>query len=357
MAVWPFAQKSGVDTAVRGRLALSSLWTPSRDAPLKVTSGFVDDGGGVVSVVGGTMDISITPFRAIIQGASSGTQGAYPVVCDANEVVTLPNGGGADVQYTISAVVEDSTYDASGQQRARVIAYTTAGGPPAGVVSVLPLRLLNLRANVSAGTGGLVGGDLLADQRVFTVALGGIRRVLSTARPATPHLGQTIFESDTLNTMVWDGVGWRDVRRRFATQMRQNAGQSINSVVDTKVNLTVTDLNVGGMADLVNDRALVQKTGLYRAYGQTAFAPSGTAGTYRRCSLRVNGSQVVVGVPLDPNVAGGLPTIPHVSYCMSLNSGDYVELWCLQTNPGALATHADASYFSYLNLEWIGPNA
>lgn len=212
MAVWPFAQKPGVDTATRGRLALSSLWTPARDVPLKVTSGLINDGGGVVSVVAGTMNVQVTACRGIIQGTVSAAQGGYPVVIDATETITLPNGGGSDTPYTIAILVEDSAFDLSGQQRARVVAYPTAGGPPTGS-GVIPLRSINLRAGVSAGSGGLLVGDLGTDLRLYTVAIGGILPALSSGRPGQPFIGQWIFETDTKLLRVWDGSVWKAIRK------------------------------------------------------------------------------------------------------------------------------------------------
>lgn len=352
MAIWPFGQKSGVDTAQRTRLALSSLWTPSRDNPLKVTTGFVDDGGAVASVNAGTMDVLVTSFKAIVQ-PSSATQGAYPVVLDATGTVTLPNGGGADVAYTIAAIVEDSTFDASGQQRARVFAYT--GAAPAG--TVIPIRAFNLRAGVSTGTGGLQPSDLGADLRKYTVAHGGIRRVASTDRPATPFLGQTIYESDTLNTMQWDGSGWRHILRRPQGKWRQSNIQSIPSVTDTVIDLNVQDINIGGMTDLANNRVLIPRDGSWWVYGRVAYEPDATAGSYRRCGIRKNGTTVVtMGVPLDPNVATGLVTVPHVSDLLVLAAGDYLELMALHTKPTPLNT-AVGTYNSYILAVWMGPSA
>ena len=351
MAIWPFGQKSGVDTAQRTRLALSSLWTPSRDNPLKVTSGFIDDGGAVVTVGTGTMDVTVSNFKAIIQ-PSSATQGAYPVVLDATGTVTFPNGGGADAAYTIAAIVEDSAFDASGQQRARVFAYT--GAAPAG--TVLPIRAFNLRAGVSTGTGGLQPSDLGADLRKFTVAHGGIRRVASSDRPATPYLGQSIYESDTLNMMQWDGSGWRHILRRPHGKWRQSNVQSIPSTTDTIIDLNVQDINIGGMTDLANNRVLITKDGTYKVDGKVAFSPDATAGSYRRCGIRKNGTTSYLGVPLDPNVATGLPTIPSVSELLALTAGDYLELMALHSKPTALNTMV-TPYDSHISAVWMGPSS
>lgn len=208
MAIWPFAQKSGQDTAVRGRLALSSLWTPSRDAPLKVRTGLVPDGGGVVGVTVGTMNVTVTAFRAIVQPGNA-AQGAYPVVLDANGTITLPNGGGSPTPYTIGAIVEDSLYDASGVQQARLIAYATASPPANG--TVIPLRSFTLRAGVSAGTGGLQNADLGASLVKYTTALGGIIPCLSTDRPANPYDGMYCHETDTKRLVKYNGTQWIDI--------------------------------------------------------------------------------------------------------------------------------------------------
>lgn len=212
MAIWPLHMKSGQDTAQRFRLGNTMLWNPSRDAPLKVVTGLINDGGGVVTTVGGTMNVSVTPFRAIVQGSIAGTQGGYPVVCDANLTTTLPNGGGANVLYTIAAIVEDSAFDLSGNQQVRLVNYPTASGPPANS-GVIPLRQINLRAGVTAGGGGLLPGDLGTDFRIFTVAVGGILPTLSSTRPGSPAVGAWIWETDTKLLRVWDGSVWKAIRK------------------------------------------------------------------------------------------------------------------------------------------------
>jgi hypothetical protein len=235
MAIWPFSMKSGQDTAQRSRLALSSLWTPSRDAPLKVTTGLINDGGGVVTVVPGTMDVSVTPFRGMVQGTVSGTQGGYPVVSDTNLTTTLPNGGGGAVQYTIAAIVEDSAFDLSGQQRVRLVSYTTAGGPPTNS-GVIPLRQLNLRAGVSVGTGGLLGSDLNTDFRVYTVAVGGILPCLSSGRPGSPAIGSWVYETDTGILRVWTGAVWKAMRKDvLITVDRYTASDTWSKPNDVKI--------------------------------------------------------------------------------------------------------------------------
>ncbi|MGH3503722.1 MAG: hypothetical protein ACRDQA_22930, partial [Nocardioidaceae bacterium] len=91
MTIYSFAQKKLTDVAQRGRLALSSFIVPT--GTLKSLSGLVPDGGGAASINSGTMDVTVTPFRAIVQGTKNLAQGTYPVVMDANQTLTLPNGG------------------------------------------------------------------------------------------------------------------------------------------------------------------------------------------------------------------------------------------------------------------------
>lgn len=234
MAIWPFAIKNGQDTTQRMRLAMAGFMMPSRDAPLKMQTGLINDGGGVVTTVGGTMNVSITPFRGMIQGTVSGTQGGYPVISDSAQVVTLPNGGGADVQYTIAAIVEDSVFDASGQQRARCVAYTTAGGPPVNS-GVIPLRQINLRAGLSTGSGGLLPGDLNTDFRTWTVAAGGILPTLASTRPGSPAIGSWIYETDTGLLRVWTGAVWKAIRLDvLVTLQKFTASGTWNQPADMK---------------------------------------------------------------------------------------------------------------------------
>ena len=42
----------------------------------------------------------------------------------------------------------------------------------------------------------------------------GAKNVTSTTRPATPYIGQIIFETDTKYLLVWDGVVWSQILYR-----------------------------------------------------------------------------------------------------------------------------------------------
>ncbi|MGH3501577.1 MAG: hypothetical protein ACRDQA_11925, partial [Nocardioidaceae bacterium] len=157
----------------------------------------------------GTMDVTVTPFRAIVQGTKNLAQGTYPVVMDANQTLTLPNGGATDVTYTIVVRIRDNVYDGSGEQDTTL--YALAGSESVDGVT-LPLREVTVPAGTSAGSGGLDNSNLGADLRTYTAALGGTIPVTGrTSRDnlsASARAGLQVFRMDTLNNEQFDGSNW-----------------------------------------------------------------------------------------------------------------------------------------------------
>lgn len=206
MSLFAFALAAGQDVARRGRLALSSFLAP-QDAFLQARPGLVDDGGGQVTAVDGTMRVSVSPFRGFVLGEYGANQGVYPVVNEAIEELTVPDGGAVDKAYEVVALVQDSSFDASGVQQARLEVIDPVA-PPEG--SYLRLAQVTVPANRTAGTGGLGPGNIGPDLRQYTSGLGGTIPVTGTtqrnginARPGT-----RVYRLDTNQEEVFDGNSW-----------------------------------------------------------------------------------------------------------------------------------------------------
>jgi hypothetical protein len=204
--------ENATDTAARVRLGDLLGLTPA--GPLTARSGIRPaPGAGDVAVSAGTMQVTVQPFVAWVQGGVSTAQGGYPFVLDATKTLTLANGH-ATLSRTdvIAAVVHDDPYDGSGLLDADVVVVTgTPGaGAPALPSNCLPLRNVTVPAGASSGTGGLVAGNLSTDRRTYTSGLGGVVTVASQAeRDALPATkGTIVYRTDTDTLEVRHASGW-----------------------------------------------------------------------------------------------------------------------------------------------------
>lgn len=215
MTAYALRLENATDTAARVRAADALGLTPVgkftarqgvRPAP----------GAGDVAVSAGTMQVTVQPFAAWIDGGVSDTQGGYPFVSDAVETLTLDNGH-ATLSRTdvIAAVVHDNAFDGSGSTDAAVVVITgTAGaGVPALPSNCLPLRNVTVPAGASLGTGGLTSGNLSTDRRTYTAALGGVVPVSSQSeRDALPAVeGALCYRLDTNTWEGYNGAAWAGV--------------------------------------------------------------------------------------------------------------------------------------------------
>lgn len=120
-----------------------------------------------------------------------------------------------------------------------------------------------------------------------------------------------------------------------ACEMRgsNTTGQSISNATQTTVDMDVTIYDVGGVADLTNDRVLVRRDGIYSVTGSLGFdAPTMTANT--------GVLQVLFGGTA-PNRAFQQQAIDQTSmylagvWLQKLNAGEFVNLRVFHNNGGS----------------------
>lgn len=103
-----------------------------------------------------------------------------------------------------------------------------------------------------------------------------------------------------------------------------------SAVTVVPMDTTVLD-NTGKMGDLTNKRISIWRPGLYRVYGQLAFATVG--GTAFAADIFVNGAFMAAGT--QSSVAAGFPS-PTVQAILQLSAGDYIDLRALQISGGSV---------------------
>lgn len=195
------------DTAARVRAADALGMAPN--GTVRARGGLRPDGGGVVTVVGGTMSVQCTAFSCWVDASPAGQVG-YPFVCDATKTLAIDPGDPTLVRVdTVAVVIKENAFDGSGATTAtlQIVKGTPGAGAPAMPTSAcIPVRDISVHAGASAGSGGLTGANLSTDRRVYTVAAGGV--LPCTSDPASPYEGQCVYRTDTDQLKVYDGTTW-----------------------------------------------------------------------------------------------------------------------------------------------------
>ena len=216
MTAYALRLANGQDSIGRVRAGDALGLTPG-SSPRTARSGVRPDGGGVVAVVAGTMQVTVSPFSAWIDGASSDAQSGYVFGLDAAQTLTLAAGDPVDDRYdAIIARVKDDAFDGSGATTAtvEVVQGTPGAGPVAS--SLLPGTSLALfdvlvPAGVSLGTGGLSSANLGADRRSWLSGLGGVLPVANQSERDALMVqpGAVVYRKDADQLEVWSGTTWR----------------------------------------------------------------------------------------------------------------------------------------------------
>lgn len=212
MTAYALRLQNSQDTAARVRIGDLLGLTPA--GALTARTGIRPaPTAGDVAAVAGTMNVTVQPFVAWVQGGVSTAQGGYVFVLDAQATLALANGH-ATLSRTdvVAAVVKDDAYDGSGLFTAEVtvVQGTPGGGTPALPTNALPIRNITVPANLSVGTGGLTAGNLSTDRRTYVSGLGGVVTVASQAeRDALPATnGTVVYRKDTDALQVLKAGTW-----------------------------------------------------------------------------------------------------------------------------------------------------
>jgi hypothetical protein len=291
-------------------------------------SGLRPDGGGVVSVVAGTMGVQVTPFRAWVDGGTSDAQGGYPFILDATKTLTLSDGHATLSRTdTIAVVVHEDAFDGSGLTDATVVvvAGTPGSGAPALPATAVPLRDVIVPAGLSTGTGGLASGNLSTDRRAYLAGTGGVVTVTgATQRAALGALaGQTVYRQDTGLYEFYDGTTW-DTYMKVVTpaylHMYHAAGTTRAVSADTAVTMDTIGNASGGAVG--GATFTLGPAGLYSV--SFAAKANGASGGGVSMRLEKNGSAWVEAWASMGNTA---PTTVGASKIIRVAAGDTFQLF------------------------------
>jgi len=217
------------DTAARVRAADALGMTPN--GTVRARGGLRPDGGGVVSIVGGTMNSQVTAFSCWVDASPAGQVG-YPFVCDATKTLTHDPGDATLVRVdTIAVVIKENAFDGSGATSAtlQIVKGTPGAGAPAMPTSAcIPLRDVNVPAGASTGTGGMTSGALGSDRRKYTASLGGVVEVASQSDRDALTGVRVVYRSDLDSFEVKRAAGWEPISSTSAWTAVTFAGTWVN---------------------------------------------------------------------------------------------------------------------------------
>jgi hypothetical protein len=147
------------------------------------------------------------------------------------------------------------------------------------------------------------------------------------------------------------GATWRQVGSGGGAGLdvgtyKQTAQQSLTHNIETKIT-GFTALNASGQWDNANNRFLISVAGLYAIRGRVSFVQVNTTGI-RQAIIKRNNT-IVSTMAVDPSATAIVTA--QVTETLSLNVGDYIELWAWQNSGVLTQTGVTASgHFSELEI-------
>ncbi|MBS2962593.1 hypothetical protein KGA66_06010 [Actinocrinis puniceicyclus] len=239
-------------SAGQWRLAYSGLYVSS--GALTVRSGALSIDSFAASIAGTT--VSIGAGRGVVQGATSGTQGAYPVYSSATVTQVLNAASAQDRIDLIYLWLQDNEVDASGAVQATFVYLpgTPSGSPVAPTIPAGRSGFAICTAYVPAS-----GSPTVTQAGVmpYTAATGGIIPALTDGQPGSPENGQVRWRADRSLTVqpgpleIWDTSAWHPIvpdsypRGRMAYKKITSAGANSGSSTPVVYNTLTTTLTSG----------------------------------------------------------------------------------------------------------------
>lgn len=258
MDPWMIDASSGEPSygAQEVRLATSALLGPN-GTPLGVRSGVKPSGGtvtdlSVLAQATPNMTVRVLPGSAIVQGASSSSQGAYIYTLDTTKTVTIAAAHPSQQRIDrICVRIRDSTVDTSGARDGDIVpvAGTAGGGVPSLPTDATYVELAQVTIPANAVNIGGAGQGTIADKRTFVASAGGVLYAPSSANlPAanTVPPGTIRYQGDVSTTAgrfsYSDGSNWLYLDTQGP---RITAWAPQNNVAGTTTSTAYTDTLTG----------------------------------------------------------------------------------------------------------------
>lgn len=158
---------------------------------------------------GANMSVDVATGGAMVGGTESATQGEYYIFSTATINVAITAANATNPRKDIIGIrVRDSEYSGATNDAAVTVITGTAAASPAE--PTLPANFLSLALVDVPAADTAIGSAQITDRRRRISSLGGTLVCTSSTRPATGLWeGQTIYETDTDDLLVYHGTQWR----------------------------------------------------------------------------------------------------------------------------------------------------
>jgi len=166
------------------------------------------------------MSVKVAGGRAYVLGDESAYQGIYFVDARGDQNLSIDPADGTNPRKDLVVVkVEESVYSGAVDAASLVVVAGTPAASP--VVPAVPANAIVLaEVAVAAGVTSITNANITDERKGqnysgnaggLATGLGGVRPVTSATRPASPRVGDPIFETDSGKTQIWNGSAWTEI--------------------------------------------------------------------------------------------------------------------------------------------------
>ena len=269
-----------------------------------------------------------------------------PASGDIIHVVDDPSGTPVSKKMTLSTLA--GTLSGMNLTGTKTAAYTAAVGDHVLVDSNGAAGDFDVTLPASPSDGDMVIITMITDHATRTV---GIDRNSSNVQGSTTVTKWTfVLEGDSATFLYVGGdVGWAvedRIQPHLCMIYQATSSQSISSSSVTKVTMNTTGVNVGGLADLSNNRVTLRRAGNYNIATRTSMGTLVSAGDQHANYTHVNGSTVSLAI-VTYQVG---PSYVLNEIFQSLAAADYIEVNVWQNAGSARNTYVVSGHESRIIL-------
>lgn len=179
--------------------------------------------------------------------------------------------------------------------------------------------------------------------------------VTGGARPVSPApvAGDTVFETDTFNTFVYDGTNWRPQGTGIYSASYLNANQTVNTVTATTILGTAFVQDARGITYTSGTGLFtIPVTGMYQINGGVVY-DSNVAGAYRLAWVETSASVRITDWSTYGSFAAS-KTVGGARLCR-ITAGTQIRLVTYHAAGGALnAVGGTIAGATFLDIQYIG---
>jgi hypothetical protein len=203
------------------RQTVGAVWGALRSRPLGAASGVVVGTPTDITVSAASGSWSVAPHKGVLDLETNAIAGPYNYSFDTTQSGTLNAPHATLDRIDLLSITMSDTSEGDGSTAGPAITYTvgTPGSSPSAPAT--PAKNMPLAQIRVPHTGG--GSPSVTWVAPAAVAAGGILPVPGSAQyPASPYVGQLVYDATVGGMVLWDGTGWRAFGRKASNHLTVN---------------------------------------------------------------------------------------------------------------------------------------